>query len=116
LTYEAIFLNTFLKRFRRLADSRERIKRRVQELAQNPHLGVRLRGQLEGFWKDRVGKYCIIYKVEDATRRLIFYDVDLRKKIYDLRPFISAQPLTRGSRIAVSTKNCIDQNLRSFNA
>lgn len=83
MIYEAIFLNTFLKQFKKLPkDSRERIKRRVQELTQNPHLGLRLRGQLEGFWKDRVGNYRIIYKVEEATRRLIFYDVDLRKKIY----------------------------------
>jgi len=46
LIYEAIFLNTFLtflKQFKKLPkDSRERIKRRVQELTQNPHLGLRL--------------------------------------------------------------------------
>lgn len=62
---------------------RERIKQRIQELALNPYLGLRLKGALEGFWKDRMGHYRIIYKVDDKTRRIIFYDVDLRKRVYD---------------------------------
>ncbi len=44
---------------------------------------MRLRGQFEGFWKDRIGDYRIIYKIEQAERRIIFYDVDLRKSVYD---------------------------------
>lgn len=84
MTYEAVFLNTFLKQFKKLSeDLQDRVKQRVQELAENPYLGLRLRGQLEGFWKDRVGDYRIIYKVEESTRRIVFHDVDLRKKVYD---------------------------------
>jgi len=83
LTYEAVFLNTFLKQFRKLSrDTRERVRKRAQELVENPYLGLRLRGELEGFWKDRIGDYRVIYKVEESTRRVVFYDVNLRKKVY----------------------------------
>jgi mRNA interferase RelE/StbE len=84
LTYEAVFLNTFLKQFKKLPpDIRERAKHRVQQLAENPYLGLRLRGQLEGFWKDRIGDYRIIFKIDEKGKRIVFYDVDLRKKVYE---------------------------------
>lgn len=84
MTYDAIFLNTFLKQFKKLPeDVKRRVKQRIQELAENPYLGLRLRGQLEGYWKDRVGGYRIIYKVEESTQRIVFYDVGLRKKVYE---------------------------------
>jgi len=84
LTYSVVFLRTFLKQFRRLPrDTRNRIQARVEELAQNPYLGLRLVGQLEGFWKDRVGQYRIIYKIDEKSKTIIFYDVDLRKRVYE---------------------------------
>ena len=84
MTYSVVFLRTFLKQFRRLPrDTRNRIQARVEELAQNPYLGLRLVGQLEGFWKDRVGQYRIIYKIDEKSKTIIFYDVDLRKRVYE---------------------------------
>ena len=84
MNYEAVFLNTFLKRFKKLPENQqERVKERAQQLAENPYLGLRLKGQLEGFWKDRVGDYRIIYKVEENNKRIVFYDMDLRKKVYE---------------------------------
>ena len=44
---------------------------------------MRLRGSLDSFWKDRVGTYRIIYKIDSGAGRIIFYDVDLRKRVYD---------------------------------
>jgi mRNA-degrading endonuclease RelE of RelBE toxin-antitoxin system len=53
LNYTVIFLRVFLKRFQRLHPRlRLQVRRRVQELAENPYLGIRLVGELEGFWKD----------------------------------------------------------------
>ena len=84
MTYSVVFLRTFLKQFRRLPrDTRNRIQARVEELAQNPYLGLRLVGQLEGFWKDRVGQYRIIYKIDEKNKTIIFYDADLRKRAYE---------------------------------
>ena len=83
MTYTAIFLRVFLRRLRRLnSRMRLQVRRRVQELAENPYLGLRLVGELEGFWKDRVGKYRIIYKIYETKKEIVFYDVDLRKRVY----------------------------------
>jgi mRNA interferase RelE/StbE len=70
LNYTAIFLRIFLRRLRRLNPRiRLQVRRRVQELAENPYLGLRLVGELEGFWKDRVGKYRIIYKIDETKKK-----------------------------------------------
>jgi mRNA-degrading endonuclease RelE of RelBE toxin-antitoxin system len=58
------------------------VRRRVQELAENRYLGLRLVGEPEGYWKDRVGKYRIVYKIDETKREIVFYDVDLRKRVY----------------------------------
>jgi mRNA interferase RelE/StbE len=84
LNYGTVFLNTFLKQFRKLPGNvRDRVKQRIHELSLNPYLGLRLKGPLEGFWKERVGDYRIVYKIDDKTKKIIFYDVDLRKRVYD---------------------------------
>lgn len=83
MSYTAIFLRVFLRRFRNLHPKlRSQVRRRVQELAENPYSGLRLVGELEGFWKDRVGKYRIIYKIDETTKQVVFYDVDVRKRVY----------------------------------
>ena len=84
MRYKVVFLNTFLKQFKKLpGNAKGRVKERVQQLATNPYLGLRLRGGLEGFWKDRVGAYRIIYEIDRSANKIIFYDVDLRKSVYD---------------------------------
>jgi len=46
LTYRAIFLNVFLKQFKRLPEiDKARIRQRVKELLENPYLGLRLKGE-----------------------------------------------------------------------
>ncbi len=84
MTYTVVFLRVFLKQFRRLpGDVKRRVTARVEELAENPYLGLRLVGELEEFWKDRVGQYRIIYKIEEKSKTIIFHDVDLRKIVYE---------------------------------
>ncbi len=84
MTYTVVFLRVFLKQFRHLpAESKRRIQARVEELAERPYLGLRLVGELEGFWKDRVGQYRIIYKIDEKNNTIVFYDVDLRKRVYE---------------------------------
>jgi mRNA interferase RelE/StbE len=84
LSYAVVFLREFVKQFRHLPkDARLRVRRRVTELSENPYLGLKLVGPLGDYWKHRVGKYRIIYKVDEARKTIILYDVDLRKRIYD---------------------------------
>lgn len=44
-------------------------------------------GELEGSWKDRVGKYRIIYKIDEVNKAIVLYDIDLRERVYQTRDF-----------------------------
>ena len=84
MSYVVVFLDEFTKQFRRLPNSvRARVRQRVIELAENPYLGIRLVGELSAYWKDRVGKYRIIYRIDETKKTVIMYDIDLRKRVYD---------------------------------
>ena len=84
MSYVVVFLNGFTKQFRRLPGSvKARVRQRVIELSENPYLGLRLVGELSDYWKDRVGKYRMIYQIDETTKTIIMYDVDLRKRVYD---------------------------------
>lgn len=84
MSYTVIFLREFLKQFRHLPrDTKLRVRRRVTELAENPYLGIRLLGELAGYWKDRIGKYRIIYRIDETKKTIILYDIDLRKRVYE---------------------------------
>lgn len=48
----------------------------------NPHVGVPLVGPLRGLWRVRVGKYRLLYEVDEKQKMVVFHDVDLRKRIY----------------------------------
>ena len=57
MRYEAVFLNTFLKQFKRLPGNvKQRIRQRIQELATNPYLGLRLKGGLEASGKTALAR------------------------------------------------------------
>jgi mRNA-degrading endonuclease RelE of RelBE toxin-antitoxin system len=60
-----------------------RVRHRVTELGKNPYLGIRLIGELAGYWKDRLGKYRIVHTINETNETIILYDVDLRKRIYE---------------------------------
>ncbi|MBK5191136.1 MAG: type II toxin-antitoxin system RelE/ParE family toxin [Methanosarcinales archaeon] len=82
--YRARFLKTFLKQEKKLdADIKERVVEAVDEILNNPYSGLNLKGDLRGYWNKRIGKYRIIYKIEESEKRVVFFDVDLRKRVYD---------------------------------
>ena len=84
MSFTVVFLRVFLKQFRRLPDNvKVRVRRRVEELSENPYLGRRLAGELAGFWKDRVGKYRVIYKIDEVKKAVILYDIALRRRVYE---------------------------------
>jgi mRNA interferase RelE/StbE len=77
-------LKIFLKQEKKLdADTKERVTKAVEEILKDPYSGLNLKGDLREYWKKRVGKYRIIYKIDEAERRVIFFDVNLRKKVYN---------------------------------
>jgi len=84
LTYKAALTKSFLREFKKLPkDVRDRILRSIDEIIANPLLGVELRGELEGRWRWRVGKYRIIYMIDEGSRLVVLLDVGPRKTIYE---------------------------------
>jgi mRNA interferase RelE/StbE len=65
------------------AQAKERLIAAVEELIVNPYLGVRLRGELQGLLRLRVGDYRIMYAVEETRKLIVLVDVGPRRSIYD---------------------------------
>ena len=83
MTYKAALTKSFLRELKNLPeDVRERVLKAIDDVLVSPFLGVKLRGELEGFWRWRVGKYRIIYMINHESKLVIFLDVGLRKTIY----------------------------------
>jgi mRNA-degrading endonuclease RelE of RelBE toxin-antitoxin system len=68
---------------KKLSDNiKDGISRAIDEIVANPFSGVKLRGELEGRWRWRVGKYRIIYIIDQTPKLVVLLDVGLRKTIY----------------------------------
>jgi len=82
--YRARLLNSFLKQEKKLnANVKRRVIEAVGEILSDPYSGVNLKGDLRGYWDKRVGKYRIVYKIDESEKRVLFFDVDLRKRVYN---------------------------------
>ncbi len=82
--YRARLLNNFLKQEKNLnAEVKDRVIEAVEGILSDPYSGVDLKGNLRGYWDKRVGKYRIVYKIDESEKRVIFFDVDLRKRVYN---------------------------------
>lgn len=60
----------------------DRIREALRKLCNSPHSGKALHGELEGFYRLRVGGYRIIYKVLNAEQKIIVRAVGPRGDIY----------------------------------
>jgi mRNA interferase RelE/StbE len=84
LPYNSVFTKSFRKEFRKLPkDIQEIVLKTLEKTVDNPHAGKRLEGKLEGLWRYRVGKYRIIYLIDEKESDVVFLDVGLRKIIYE---------------------------------
>jgi len=83
MPYKARFSRVFLKKEEKLAgDVRSRVIEALREVLVNPHAGIPLVGPLRGLWRVRVGKYRLLYEIDEKQKTVVFHDVDLRKRIY----------------------------------
>jgi mRNA interferase RelE/StbE len=83
MPYKARFSRVFIKKEGKLAsDVRSRVVEALREVLVNPHVGVPLVGPLRGLWRVRVGKYRLLYEVDEKQKMVVFHDVDLRKRVY----------------------------------
>jgi mRNA interferase RelE/StbE len=84
LPYQSIFIRNFSKEFDKLPrNAKERTLEALEKAAETPYAGTKLRGNLEGLWRWRVGKYRVIYLINEKEKAVIFLDVGLRKAIYE---------------------------------
>jgi len=72
-----------LKGLQQLPQSeRPRLIAAIDQLAEQPHIGKLLKGDLSGLRRLRVGKYRIIYEVDDGKVLILVLRVAHRKIIY----------------------------------
>lgn len=84
MPYVARFSKAFLKKEKQLSsEMKSRIVKTLKETLMNPDSGIMLVGPLKDLWKVRVGKYRIIYEIDEQEKKVIFHDVELRKKVYE---------------------------------
>jgi mRNA interferase RelE/StbE len=55
----------------------------LEKAAETPYAGTKLRGKLGGLWRWRVGKYRLIFMIDEKEKAVVFLDVGLRKSIYE---------------------------------
>lgn len=84
MPYKLIFSRSFTKQFDRLPKaSKEQILKGLEKASSDPYAGTRLQGKLAGLWRWRMGKYRVIYQIDEKEGNLVFVDVGLRKTIYE---------------------------------
>jgi mRNA interferase RelE/StbE len=84
MPYKARFSRIFVKKEQRLPnDIKPKVMDILREILMNPHIGVPLVGPLKGLWRMRIGKYRVIYEIDEEEKKIIFHDVDLRKRVYE---------------------------------
>lgn len=58
---------------------KKRLVNKIEELSNNPRLGKPLISNFVGFWSLRVGKYRVIYQIDQGR---FVVDIEHRKNIY----------------------------------
>ncbi len=83
MPYKTRFSKIFLKKEEKLpSNNKPRIVGAIKEILMNPYTGIPLVGPLKGLWRVRIGKYRIIYEINEKEKIVVFHDIDLRKRVY----------------------------------
>jgi len=83
MPHKAKFSRIFLRKEERLPSNiKPRVVEALREILVNPHVGVPLVRPLKGLWRVRIGKYRVIYEIDEKEKAVVFHDVDLRKRVY----------------------------------
>ena len=84
--YKILLHNKVAKEYKKLdKEAIARINKAIDALKENPFYGKdikRLRGELKGKYRLRVGEYRIIYRIEEEDKVVILEDLKLRGRVY----------------------------------
>ena len=82
--YKLLLSDKFDKTFIQLdRTTQNRIAERLKDLPKNPALGKTLKGKLKDLRSLRVGKYRILYQVQNKRLIILVLAVGHRKRIYE---------------------------------
>lgn len=86
MTWRIVTKEEFERQFRDITKKdkplAERLARAILKLEENPYLGKPLSYDLSGLRSLRVGKYRILYEIDENERKIILRAVSHRKKSY----------------------------------
>ncbi len=85
MAYKAIWHEETLKDLKKInRTTAKKIVAKVKNyLIKDPiKLGTPLKGNLKGLYRYRVGKYRVIYVIDQAEKKIIILNVNHRRKIY----------------------------------
>ena len=84
--YEIILHERVVKFYDKLDNKNAaRINRAIETLLEKPAFGKNikmLKGELEGKFRLRVGKYRIVYRIESDKKIVIIEDIGVRENVY----------------------------------
>ena len=81
--YSLVFHKGALRFFNKLDKfDQEAIGKKIEKLKQNPFLGKPLIGKFVGMWSLRIGKYRVLYQINQNKLIIFILDVGHRKNIY----------------------------------
>ena len=83
MSYSIRIKNSAAKELARIAEpDRTRIITAIDSLAENPHRGTLLKGDLSGLRRIRVGDYRVVYEVSESELLVLFIRVRHRREVY----------------------------------
>ncbi|MDF2956311.1 MAG: mRNA-degrading endonuclease RelE [Candidatus Alkanophagales archaeon MCA70_species_2] len=84
MTYQVVVSRKFDRRFSNLSrEVQDRIVEKLKALQERPELGKPLKGKLRGLRSLRVGKYRIIYQVDEDSKVVRIITVGRREEVYE---------------------------------
>ena len=84
MTYRAVYTPRALKGIRHADhEMHKRLKGRIDEICEDPYVGVRLVGGND--YRDKVGPYRIVYEIDRKELQITFYQIERRDKVYKRR-------------------------------
>ncbi|MBI5227741.1 type II toxin-antitoxin system RelE/ParE family toxin [Candidatus Micrarchaeota archaeon] len=84
MDYVLHFSNHWEKNYKKLnSTTKDNAKEALPKIMENPYVGKPLTGNLKGLWSFRIGKYRILYEINEERKIIFIEAVGLRKNIYD---------------------------------
>jgi len=84
MKYNILLSHKFDKDFSRLERAlQDRVVDGLRELKENPHAGKQLRGKIKELWSWRIGKYRILYQIQEDKLLVFVISVRHRKHVYE---------------------------------